>query len=396
LTPHPIDESEAALYRQRFPIFDRKVYLNSCSLGPLSRDSRAGLDQYADDWSEFGAPAWWHRWIPRIDEIRALFARAINAETSRVTIHHSVSSALSSVASAIDYSRRNKVVVSEIDFPTIAYQWLVKPEVDVVFARSADGVTIPLEEYERLVDDRTAAVATSHVFYATGAVQDIRAITEIAHRKGALSIVDGYHSVGVLPVDVEAAGVDFFVGGTLKWVCGGPGLTFIYAAPATLDLSPRVTGWFAAREQFAFETMRFEPADSAARFQLGTPAVATVYTGLPALSFLLDVGLDRIYDRIQKLTAIVVERARELGWEVASPVDARERGGIVMLRLPDPPAAVAALEVQNIIVDARPGKLRISPHFFNTRKDVDRCMDGLVAAMAPATRQQSVVSRHEM
>lgn len=387
-----IDESEAARYRQRFPIFDRKVYLNSCSLGPLSRDSRAGLEQYADDWSEFGAPAWWHRWIPRIDEIRGLFARVINAETSRVTIHHSVSSALSSIASAVDYSRRNKVVVSEIDFPTIAYQWLVKPEVEVVFARSADGVTIPLSEYERLIDDRTAAVATSHVFYATGALQDIRAITEIAHRKGALSIVDGYHSVGVLPVDVQAADVDFFVGGTLKWLCGGPGLTFIYAAPAALDLAPGVTGWFAARDQFAFETMRFEPADSAARFQLGTPAVATVYTGIPALAFLMDVGVDRIYDRIQALTTVVVERAQEIGWEVASPIEASQRGGIVMLRLPDPPAAVAALEAENIIVDARPGKLRISPHFFNTRNDVDRCMDALEAAVRSASEHQSAMA----
>ena len=373
----PIDETEAAAYRARFAIFDRKNYLNSCSLGPLSHASREALAQYADDWAEFGAPAWWLRWIPQIERVTELFARGINAPVDRLTIHHSASSALSSIASSIDYSTRTKIVVSEIDFPTIAYQWLVKPEVEVVFARSEDGITIQLSEYERLVDSRTAAIATSHVFYATGAVQDIRAITEIAHRKGALAIVDGYHTLGVMPVDVPGAGVDFFVGGTLKWVCGGPGLTFIYAAESVRSLVPRVTGWFAARDQFGFDTLHFDPADSAARFQLGTPAVGTVYTGIPALEQLLEVGPVRVYERVRRLTDFIVERADQLGLEVASPRDSHSRGGVVMLRMDDPPGAVEALNQQHIIIDSRPGKIRISPHYFNTRDDISAAMDAL-------------------
>ena len=374
---HPIDEVDAKEYRARFPIFEHKNYLNSCSLGPLSRESRMGLHQYAEDWTEFGAPAWWLRWIPKIDRVQTLFAQAINADLDQVTIHHSASSALASVSSALDYSVRNKVVVSEIDFPTIAYQWLVKPSVEVAFARSAGGITIPIEEYERLIDDRTAAVATSHVFYATGAVQDIRTIAELAHRNGALAIVDGYHAVGVLPVDVQAAGVDFYVGGTLKWVCGGPGLTFVYAGPEVLSRLPTVIGWFAAKDQFAFETTTFEPAENAARFQLGTPAVGTIYTGIPALELILEVGPDRIYQRVRDLTDAIVNRALASEMEVASPLSAMERGGVVMLRLSDPPAVVEALNQRNIIVDARPGKVRISPHFFNTRADVDAAMDVL-------------------
>jgi len=367
----PIDEAEAEGYRRRFPIFQHKRYLNSCSLGPISQASREALVQYADDWAEFGAPAWWLRWIPRMERVRELFALAINARPDNVTIHHSASSALSSIASAIDYSRRNKVVVAEIDFPTIAYQWLVKRNVEVVFARSSDGITIPLEEYDRLVDERTAAVATSHVFYATGARQDIAAITRTAHDRGAISIVDGYHTVGLLPVDVAAANVDFYVGGTLKWVCGGPGLTFIYAADRVLGSLPEVTGWFAARDQFGFETTRFEPADSAARFQLGTPAVPTIYTGIPALELMLEVGIDRIYERVRGLTDLIALRADEMNLEVASPRKSAARGGVIMLRMADPAAAVDALNAQDITVDARPGKVRISPHYFNTIDDIE-------------------------
>lgn len=380
-----IDETEAFAYRGRFPIFQSKNYLNSCSLGPLSRDSRAALLQYADDWTEFGAPAWWLRWIPKIERVRSLFARAIGADDPNVTIHHSASSALSSIASSLDYSRRTRVVVSEIDFPTISYQWLVKRGVEVVFARSHDSITVPLEEYERLVDERTAAVATSHIFYATGAVQDARAISEIAHRNGALCIVDGYHSVGVMPVDVKALGVDFYVGGMLKWVCGGPGLTFIYAAPAVLKRLPSVTGWFAARDQFAFETLRFDPAESADRFQLGTPAVGTVYTGVPALELVLEVDPRRIHQRLRMLTDLIVERADGLGLEIASPRDSAHRGGVVMLRLIDPPAAVRALDQKGIVVDARPGKLRVSPHYFNTRDDVEAAMSAL-GELVPRSR----------
>jgi kynureninase len=379
-----IGEDEATQLRSLFPIFERKIYLNSCSLGPLSTRSRAALEQYADDWMEFGAPAWWLRWIPRIERVRELFCTAIHGPTNNLTIHHSASSALSSIASALDYAKRPKVVISELDFPTISYQWLVKREVEVVFARSSDGVTIPLSEYERLVDERTAAVATSHVFYATGALQDIGAITGIAHRNGALAIVDGYHTLGMMPIDVAEAGVDFYVGGTLKWVCGGPGLTFIYAADSVLSTLPSVTGWFAARDQFAFETLSFEPAESAARFQMGTPSVGTVYTGVPALELLLEVGPERIYERIRMLTDAIVERADALGLQVASPRDGGSRGGVVMLRLDDPPAAVEALDKAGIVADARPGKLRISPHYFNTVADIDAVMSVLGDTVSPA------------
>jgi selenocysteine lyase/cysteine desulfurase len=375
-----IDEAEALSYRSQFPIFDRKIYLNSCSLGPLCRTSRVALEEYATDWEEWGAPAWWERWIPKIEAIKELFAQTVAAPTESVTIHHSMSSALTSVASAFDYSGRNRVVVSDLDFPTIAYQWLAKPGVEVVFAKSYDGVTVPLEEYERLIDERTILVATSHVFYATGAIQDIQSIASLAHSKGASIVVDGYHALGVFPVNASELGVDFYLGGTLKWLCGGPGLTFIYASPGRADLFASSAGWFSAQDQFAFDTLHYQPASSADRFQLGTPSVATVYSGIPGVSMILEVGPERIYARVQGLTGRVIEIAGSARVEVASPMDADSRGGVVMLRVNRPAAVVEALGDRNIVVDQRPGKVRISPHFYNTEADIESAMGALIEA----------------
>jgi selenocysteine lyase/cysteine desulfurase len=379
-----IDETEALSYRVQFPIFDNKIYLNSCSLGPLSRLSRQGLEEYANDWEQWGAPAWWERWMPKIEAIKELFARTVNAPTDSVTIHHSMSSALTSVGSAFDYSRRSKVVIAELDFPTIAYQWLAKPGIEVVFARSYDGITVPLEEYERLVDEHTALIATSHVFYATGAVQDVRSLASLAHSKGASIVVDGYHSLGVMPVDAGGLGVDFYLGGTLKWLCGGPGLTFIHVSSAAMERQPSAVGWFSAREQFAFDTLRYQPSESADRFQLGTPSVATVYSGIPGVSMILEAGPERIYARLQSLTRRIIQLADAAGIEVASPRVDDERGGVVMLPVADPVLAVEALAAERIIVDQRPGKVRISPHFYNTEADIDAAMVVLIEASKSA------------
>lgn len=377
---HPIDESEAQTYRDQFPIFDTTRYLNSCSLGPLSKASRTALSEYADAWSEFGAPAWWLRWLSKIETIRGLYAQAIGAGIDSVTIQHSISSALASVASAFDYTRRPRVVVSELDFPTIAYQWLGRQDVEVMFARSHDGISTPIEEYEALIDDRTALVATSHVFYATGAVQDIGGIVQLAHRHGAKVVVDGYHAVGAIPVDVAQLGMDYYLGGTLKWLCGGPGLTFVYVSEESRD-NPDSTGWFAAKDQFAFETTRFEAAATADRFQFGTPSVATVYTGIPALEMMLEIGFDRINDRVRHLTSHVIERTQKLQMEVMTPSEESRRAGIVMLRSSNPDEVVKALAEHSITIDARPGKIRVSPHFFNLLLDVDDVVDALSDSM---------------
>ena len=215
-------------WRAEFPILSRKTYLNSCSLGALSHRAEARVAQFHEDWHNFGASAWYETWMSRIGDLRGRVARMVNAAPEEIAFAHSTSSALASVASAVDYSRRNRVVVAELDFPTVSYQWLVRPGVEVVRVPSDNGSTIDLERFAQAIDDRTAVVATGHVFYATGAIQDVARIAELARAKGALSVIDGYQAIGQVPVDVKALGVDVYACGPLKWLLGGPGLCYLY------------------------------------------------------------------------------------------------------------------------------------------------------------------------
>lgn len=376
----PITEQEASRFREQFPIFERTTYLNTCSLGPASRRVIDALAQYSQDWSSFGAPAWWLRWIAQLDAAKERFARLIGAGAHEVTIHHSISSALSSIASTFDYRDRPAVVCADLDFPTIPYQWLARARsgVEVRFARSDNRVSVPLEAYERVMDERVATIATSHIFYATGAIQPVRQLADLAHSGGSKIIVDGYHSVGVCPVDVKALDVDFYVGGTLKWLLGGPGLTFIYVREELIsEVRPQISGWFASADQFAFDSLHLEWPDTANRLELGTPAVATAYAGVQSMNMVLEADPARIYPRVQALTERVIARAQHEGYGIVSPLDAERRGGIVMLRLKEPEATVAELGKRGFTVDYRPGLLRVSPHFYNTEEDVDRFMDAL-------------------
>ena len=375
-----ISDEQAVAYRAQFPIFDHTIYLNSCSLGPLSRDALDALAAYQEAWSRFGAPAWWKHWLNKIEEAREGFARLVHAEPDEVTVSHSVSSALASVASTFDYGERDEVVCSDLEFPTIPYQWLAKQRqgVNVRFARSDDKIRIPLEKYDQLIGRRTAVVATSHTFYSTGYIQPIRSLADLAHERGAAIVVDGYHAVGVHPVDVKALDVDVYIGGTLKWLLGGPGLTFIYVRGDLLStMNPSITGWFSSRNQFAFDNQRLEWPESANRLELGTPAVATAYSGVAGMNIIASARIERIYARIQHLTDRVVRQAQRTGYRVASPEDPEDRGGIVMLEVQRPEETVQALAERNITVDYRPGLVRVAPHFFNTDEDVDRLMDEL-------------------
>lgn len=375
-----ITDEEAVRYRSQFPIFDHTVYLNSCSLGPLSRSAMDALARYCDDWSFHGAPVWWKIWMSRLDEARARFARLINADPDEVAISHSVSSALSTIAGTFNYSRGSAVVCADLDFPTIPYQWLSRRRdgVTVRFARSEDRVRVPVESYHAQMDDTVELIATSHSFYTSGYIQPIVELAQLAHQHGAGIVVDGYHSVGVHPVDVKALDVDFYIGGTLKWLLGGPGLTFIYARRELIPhLEPTATGWFASADQFQFDALSLDWPSTADRLQLGTPSVATAYSGIAGMDMILDADPRRIYERLQLLTDRVVQAAQSHGYEVVSPLDASERGGIVMLRVDQPQHTVAELADRGFTIDHRPGLIRISPHFYNTTEDVDGLMDAL-------------------
>ena len=362
----------AGVFRDRYPIFDRAIYLNSCSLGALSVRARARVDEYLDLWQAMGASAWYEIWWAALADLRARYGRLIGAAPGAVALHAHISSALTSVAESLDYSRRNRVVVTELDFPTIAYQWMVKAPrgVEVVVLKSPDGVRVPLEAFEAAIDARTALVATSHVFFATGAIQDAAAIARLAHRRGALCLIDGYQGAGQLPVDVTAMEADFYCAGGLKWLMGGSGIAFLYAAPhLTPDLFPQATGWFAHRDQFNFDTHHFVPHDDARRFELGTPAVASVYAQLGGLEALEELGPAEARRITSGLVEDLLETARGAGITPKVAPTPAERSGIVMLPSADPKADVSRLADAGFIADARPGHVRVSPWFYNVPDD---------------------------
>ncbi|MBW3536127.1 MAG: aminotransferase class V-fold PLP-dependent enzyme, partial [Gemmatimonadetes bacterium] len=245
-------------WRSEFPILAGKTYLNSCSLGALSRRAEAYLDDFRARWHTMGASAWYGPWLERIEDLRGRSARFLGADAEEMALLPSTSAALSVVAESLDYCARPRVVTTELDFPTVAYQWAVKPDVEVVVLRSDDGVTVPVERFAEAVDERTAALATSHVFFTTGAVQDVAALGRIARDAGAVSIIDGYQAAGQIPVDVHALGVDVYTAGPLKWLCGGPGLAYLYVRGALVhELRPRITSWFATEGQFDFDPEGF-------------------------------------------------------------------------------------------------------------------------------------------
>ncbi|HEY6947560.1 MAG TPA: aminotransferase class V-fold PLP-dependent enzyme, partial [Gemmatimonadales bacterium] len=305
MTAAPVWAPPRRQVRDEFPIFRYAVYLNSCSLGALSTRSRARVNEYLDLWERRGAAAWYDVWWGALAELRDRYARVIGAGAADVALHSNISTALAAVAESLDYRRRPRVVVTSLDFPTIAYQWLAKAGegVEVEIVESPDGIHVPLERFERAVDDRTALVATSHVFFTSGAIQDVAALAGIAHRKGALLLVDGYQAAGQLPVDVRRLEADFYCAGGLKWLLGGSGIAFLYVRPGLAgELEPRATGWFAHREQFRFDPRELARHDDARRFEAGTPGMAAVYAQLGGLDVLDQLGPEEVRRTTMALT----------------------------------------------------------------------------------------------
>jgi kynureninase len=359
-------------YRAEFPIFRRSIYLNSCSLGALSTRSRARVNEYLDLWDARGASAWYDVWWSALADLRARYARLIGAPAGSIALHPNISTGLTAVAESLDYRRRPKVVVSSLDFPTVAYQWLVRSAdgVEVVVVESPDGITVPVDLIAAAVDDRTALVATSHVFFASGAIQDVRGLADAVHRRGALLLVDGYQAAGQLPVDVQALDVDFYCSGGLKWLLGGTGVAFMYARPELWGvLAPRATGWFAHREQFRFDPRSLELHEDARRLEAGTPALMPVYAQLGGLELLEELGADAIRCRTMALAEDLIEAARAAGLRPRVAAAPEDRTAIVMLPSADPPGAVRRLADAGIVADSRPGHVRLSPYFYNVPDD---------------------------
>jgi selenocysteine lyase/cysteine desulfurase len=284
-----------------------------------------------------------------------------------------------SVQAAVD-SGRNRVVCSELDFPTLAYQWAAKPDIEVVVLPSPDGIGMDPGQFADAVDERTLFLATSHVFFTTGFVQDIGGLASIAHNAGAYCLIDGYHGAGQISFSVTDTGVDFYTAGPLKWLCGGPGLSYLYVRPSLItQLLPRITGWFGARNAFDFDIRDFQPHDDARRFEMGTPALPTVHTALGGQEIIDEVGMETIVARNRELTDFLLAECHNAGFRLTVAADPEHRSAIVMIQHPDPPGAVAHLAEAGIIVDHRPGHVRVSPHFYNTEDELRFFLETLIS-----------------
>lgn len=374
-------------WRDEFPITRDLIYLNNCSLTPLPARGRAAIEKFTREWTELGGRAWYDHWIAEYEALRSDVSRVLGASVDEIAIEPNVSAGLVGIASTFDYAERPKVIVADLDFPTDGHAFLAVRQrgAQVEFVRSPDRVRIPLELFEDAIDERTAAVCTGHVYFTSGWIQDVKALAELCHRRGARLIVDAYQSIGAFPFDVRASGADFLVGGTLKWLMGGPGIAFLYARRDVADAArPSAVGWWGVADPFAFDVEHLDPGKGARRFEYGTPAVAAIYAARAGISLLDEIGIPTVRERHMRLSQQLIDGARSQGWTVRSPLDARERTAIVTLEHPEPQRAVDALRAKGVIVDSRPGLIRLSPHYFNTTAEISRALELLAPLRALA------------
>jgi len=365
-------------FRDHFPIFEQKTYFNSCSQGALSTEVQQAYAQYLRDWDEKGSP--WELWVERSETARQAFAGLINADPNEVADCTSVSAGVSALASALDFSgERNKIVVSDFEFPTIAHIWHAQARrgARVVHVPAAGNV-IPLERFAEAIDERTKLVSITHVCFRNGSRLDVPAIVELAHRKGALVLLDAYQTLGTLPVDVKALKVDFLAGGVLKYLLASAGLAFIYIRRDLVpDLYPTTMGWFSQADIFAMDIYANTPSPTARRFESGTPPVPSIYAGVAGMKLIQSVGLEKIRAAIGEITGALKEGAMRRGFNLASPADPDKHGALITLRSHKVDLLVKRLEAEGIITSSRDNNLRVSPHFYNNQRDVDVLMDCL-------------------
>jgi selenocysteine lyase/cysteine desulfurase len=372
----PPDDGVAA-FRSLFPIFEKKIYLSSCSQGALARPVEEAFQTFISSWHAHGNP--WELWVGEMEKLRAQFARLVNAGTHEIAVTFSVSTALNSLASSMDYGERAGIVTSDFDFPTVGHIWLAQQRrgAQVQFAR-AQGRRLPLTSYEELVGADTALVATTHVCYKNGFKTNPSALAELAHERGALLLIDAYQSMGTQPMDVKALELDFLTTGALKYLLGSPGIGFLYIKEDLIErFKPTDSGWFGQENVFAYDVHKLEYAASARRFETGSPPIPNVYAALAALRLIEQVGLERIQRHVETLAGLLIQGIESRGLDLLTPSAPAERGPLVMIGSTDAPRLVQTLGAEGILCSTRDGALRISLHYYNTRADVEAVLESL-------------------
>ena len=365
--------------KDRFPIVSRAVYANSCSQGALSVDVRAAYEQYLSDWDEKGAP--WVLWIEQAERARGRFARLLNASTDEVAVTTSVSTGVSSLLSGLRHPEgRNKIVISDFEFPTIGQithaQELVGKKVHHVAV--ASDATIPLERLAEAIDEDTGLVAITYVSFRTGSKTDVAEVIRLAHEAGALVLVDAFQAVGAIPIDVGELNADFVVGGTLKYLLGSAGLGFLYCRQDLLSqIVPTQTGWFADEDIFEMDIYDYSPSASARKFESGTPSIPNIYAGIAGMDLMHEIGIAATEQHVGRLIDLLVEGIDRIGARMVTPRDPAKRGPMVAVATTDEAAMVGALAEDDILTTARDGNVRLSLHAYNSEEDIVAMVDGL-------------------
>jgi|SRR5579875_198312 len=363
-------------WRSEFPILENSTYLISNSLGAMPRAVYERLHDYAEMWATRGVRAWEESWWEMAVSVGDKAGAIIGAGPGEISLHQNVTLTQAIISSCFEFSApRNKVVLTDLEFPSTVYFWMEQRRsgARVEILESPDGLHAPLEKLLESIDETTMLVPISLVFFRSSTLVDARAIIDRAHQAGAHVILDCFQASGTVPVNVRELEVDFAVGGVLKWLCGGPGVSYLYVRPdLRAKLRPKISGWLAHRRPFAFEVGALDARSDAYRFLNGTPHIPALYACQPGLEIIAQVGVDRIREKSVRQTSRLIESASKRGWRINSPRDARERGGTVSIDCPHAQEVKSELIARNILVDYRPGAgIRISPHFYNRDEEID-------------------------
>ena len=380
-----------AAWRVEFPTVENCTYLVSHSLGAMPRRTAANLQEYGETWTSRGVRAWHEGWWEIGQTTGDLLAPILGVTPGSISMHQNVSVAMGIIASCFRYDgRRRKIVLTELEFPTNMYlfEGFARYGAEIVYVDSADTIRNDLGQLLDAIDERTVLVPLSLVLFRSSCIQDARAVIEKAHAVGAHVILDVYQAAGTVPLEIEALGADFAVGGSVKWLCGGPGAGYLYVRPdLARTLEPGLIGWAAHAEPFAFATGPIVYADGAARFQSGTPNVPALYAARAGYEIVAEIGVAAIREKSLRLTRRIIDHATQAGYGINTPLDDAERGGAVILDVPNGEAVSKDLLRRNIIIDYRPDAgIRISPHFYNSDDDIDDAMKVLDDVIAVGAR----------
>lgn len=385
-------------FRDEFPILSTSTYLVSNSLGAMPRGVTRRLAEYAEQWATRGVRAWAEGWWSMPVSVGDGIAPLIGARDGEVAMVPNVSLAQAAILSALDYgSGRDTIVMTELDFPSVRYVYDELAErlgARIVVVPSDDGVSVDEERVLAAIDERTRLVSISHVLFRSAYVMDVARIAAHAHEVGALTAIDAYHSVGVLPVDVRALGVDFLTGGVLKWLCGGPGGCFLWVKPDVgATVAPALTGWQAHTHPFAFEP-EMHYAEGAWRWLGGTPVIPALFAATEGPRLLREAGLDAVRAKSIRQTSRLLERADAHGFATTAPRDPARRGGTVAFDVPHAREVAQALLARDVVVDFRPGAgIRVAPHFYTSDDEVDAVVDAIDDILAKSEWTRYVHTR---